>query len=436
MNVLIALLVLFIAMIVGMPIPLSFLASAAYLVFVGGYDPGFLMPYGYSKMNSIILLTIPLFIMAGALMDKGGIGRQLVDSVEKIVGRVKGGLGVVTVVSCAIFGAVSGSSSATLSCIGSIMAPRLKENGYDPGFAAALIASSGVLGILIPPSMLMILYSWIGNQSVLATFLAALVPGLILVVLFSVINLMYAKKNPNIKIVTKDDLKEIKAAKRRADGKREWGATPALIMPIIILGSIYGGILTPTEAAAVSVFYAIPVGFFIYKQLTLKTLKETLIQSSVTTGVVMIMLFAVMILSRLYIMENLPQRILGFLTSISENKIIILIMVNIFMIILGMLMDDVSAVLLATPILLPVVTAIGVSPIHFAGIVGVNIGMGNITPPTAPLLYLAGRIGKADVKDMLGPTMALITFAWLPTLILTTYIPQISMWLPKLILGI
>jgi tripartite ATP-independent transporter DctM subunit len=282
----------------------------------------------------------------------------------------------------------------------------------------------------------MILYSWIGNQSVLATFLAALVPGLILVVLFSVINLMYAKKNPNIKIVTKDDLKEMKAAKRRKDGKREWGATPALIMPIIILGSIYGGILTPTEAAAVSVFYAIPVGFFIYKQLSMKTLKETLIQSSVTTGVVMIMLFAVMILSRLYIMENLPQRILVFLTSISENKIIIMIMVNIFMIILGMLMDDVSAVLLATPILLPVVTAIGISPIHFAGIVGVNIGMGNITPPTAPLLYLAGRIGNAEIKDMLGPTMALIVFAWLPTLILTTYLPQISMWLPKLILGI
>ena len=203
-------------------------------------------------------------------------------------------------------------------------------------------------------------------------------------------------------------------------------------MPVIILGSIYGGILTPTEAAAVSVLYAVPVGIIYYRELNLKTFKETMISAGKTTGVIMIMLFAVMILSRLYIMENLPQLILTLLTSISENKIVILIMVNIFMVVMGMLMDDCSGVLLVTPILLPVVTAIGVSPIQFAAIVGVNLGMGNITPPTAPLLYLAGRVADAEVKDMLRPTLALIVFAWLPTLILTTYVPQLSLFLPKL----
>lgn len=434
MNIIVALLVLVFTMVVGIPIPLSFIASAAYLIFVGGYDPGFLIPYGYSKMNSIILLTIPLFIMAGAIMDKGGIGSKLINSVENLVGRIKGGLGIVTVVSCAVFGAVSGSSSATLSCIGSIMAPRLKESGYNPGYTTALIASAGVLGILIPPSMLMILYSWIGNVSVLATFLAAAVPGVILMTVFSIITVIISKKNPNIKVMTKEEIRKIK--QKEKNGKKEWGAGPALLMPIIILGSIYGGILTPTEAAAVSVVYAVPVGFLIYKKLDRKTVKETFIQSSVTTGVIMVMLFAVMILSRLYIMENLPQKILGLLTSISDSKVVILIMVNLFMIMLGMLMDDCSATLLATPILLPVVTSLGVSPIHFAAIVGVNIGMGNVTPPTAPLLYLAGRIGKTEVKDMLQPTMILILFGWLPTLILVTYFPQISMFLPKLILGI
>ena len=425
MTVAIALLVLLVVMFIGVPIPLAFLASSAYLVFVGGYDPAFLMPYGFSKTNSILLLTIPLFILAGSVMDKGGIGKKLIDTVERFVGKIKGGLGVVTVISCAIFGAISGSSSATLSCIGSIMSPRLKDNGYDEGFIGALIASSGVLGILIPPSMLMILFAWVGGQSVLASFLATLIPGLILMTLFSIVNLVYAKKNPNIKLY--DYSKKVEKT-----GKKEKGAIPALLMPVIILGSIYGGILTPTEAAAVSVLYAVPVGIIYYRELNLKTFKETMISAGKTTGVIMIMLFAVMILSRLYIMENLPQLILTLLTSISENKIVILIMVNIFMVVMGMLMDDCSGVLLVTPILLPVVTAIGVSPIQFAAIIGVNLGMGNITPPTAPLLYLAGRVADAEVKDMLRPTLALIIFAWLPTLILTTYVPQLSLFLPKL----
>ena len=194
MTILIAIIVLLITMVIGIPIPLAFMASSIYLIFFAGYDPSFLIPYGYSKMNSIILLTIPLFIIAGALMDRGGIGEKLIRSVEKIVGRIKGGLGIATIVSCAVFGAVSGSSSATLSVIGGIMAPRLEEAGYDKGFYASLIASSGVLGILIPPSSLMILYAWIGNQSVLAAFLATTIPGIMLVILFSIITYFYAKK--------------------------------------------------------------------------------------------------------------------------------------------------------------------------------------------------------------------------------------------------
>ncbi len=203
-------------------------------------------------------------------------------------------------------------------------------------------------------------------------------------------------------------------------------------MPVIILGSIYCGILTATEAAALSVIYAVPVGAFYYKKIDKITFKTALIQAGETAGVIMAMLFSVMILSRLYVSENLPNMILQFLTSISEKKVIILIMINLFMIILGMIMDDCSATILAAPILLPVIIALGVSPIHFAAILGVNIGMGNVTPPTAPLLYLAGRISKAEVKEMLGPDIALICFAWFPTLILTTYIPAFGLFLPKL----
>lgn len=429
MIIAVALIILLIMLIIGMPIPLAFLASAGSTCFLGDYDPSFLMVYGYNKINSILLLTIPLFVLAGSIMDNGGIGEKLIGTVEKRVGKVKGSLGIVAVVSCAVFGAVSGSSSATLSCIGSIMTPRLKRNGYPEGLIGALLASSGVLGILIPPSMLMILYAWSSGQSVLACFLATVLPGILLIILISLVNCWYAKKNPNIKVYDKvvENINTNKNFKKKNDS-----AVPALLMPVIILGSIYCGILTATEAAALSVIYAVPVGAFYYKKIDKITFKTALIQAGETAGVIMAMLFSVMILSRLYVSENLPNMILQFLTSISEKKVIILIMINLFMIILGMIMDDCSATILAAPILLPVIIALGVSPIHFAAILGVNIGMGNVTPPTAPLLYLAGRISKAEVKEMLGPDIALICFAWFPTLILTTYIPAFGLFLPKL----
>lgn len=427
MLVLIALLLLLVCMVVGVPIPLAFLTSAAFLCFQSGFDPKMLMIYGYNSTYSTLLLTIPLFVLAGAIIDKGGIGEKLVGSIEKIVGKVKGGLGIVTIISCAVFGAVSGSSSATLSCIGSILTPRLKENGYPDGIIGALLASSGVLGILIPPSMIMILYAWAGGVSVLACFLATIVPGIILVTLFSLINIYWAKRNPNMKVY--EHLVEKASGTKKSKGS---SAVPAVLMPVLILGCIYGGILTCTEAAALSVVYAIPVGIFYYKKLDVTTFKEALIQAGRTAGVIMAMLFSVQILSRMYLSQNLPDMILGFLTSISGNKYVILLMINVFMIIIGMLMDDCSGTILVTPILLPVITALGISPIHFAAIVGVNIGMGNVTPPTAPLLYLAGRVSGAEVKDMLKPTFTLIFCAWLPTLIVTTMIPQFSMFLPNL----
>jgi len=192
--------------------------------------------------------------------------------------------------------------------------------------------------------------------------------------------------------------------------------------------------MTPTEAAAVSVLYAIPVGLFIYKGLTFSNLRDTIVSTSTTTGVVMVMFFMVMILSRLLVMEDVPQQIADTLLSITDNKYLILILVNIFMVIIGMIMDDVSGILLCTPILLPVVTALGVHPVHFAAILGVNLGMGNVTPPTAPMLYLSGRICNANINKMLSPIMIFIIFAYIPTLILTTFVPALSLTLPKLIL--
>ena len=439
-----ALLALIVTMVIGVPVPLAFLVSSVVICFGNGADPQMLLINGYNKINTILLLTIPLFVLAGALINHGGLGERLVGAVEKTkLGKSKSGLGVVTVVACAVFGAVSGSSSATVSCIGSIMAPRLRENNYPDGLIGALVASSGVLGILIPPSMLMILFAWASNTSVLGCFVATVIPGILLVILLSITQTYLYKKGTGGGNITdtmienarqQEALKQQKAAEKAAKKhKKGDSAIPALMMPIIILGSIYTGILTATEAAALSVVYAIPIGIFYYKQLDWKTYRDAMIDAGKTAGVIMSMTLTVQILSRLYITENLPDLILGFLTSISDNKYVILLMINLFVVIMGMLMDDCSNTILLTPILLPVMQALGISTLHFAAILGVNIGMGNVTPPTAPLLYLSGRITGSQVKNMIKPTLILIACAWAPTILITTYWTGFAEFLPRLL---
>jgi len=428
MLVLVAVLVLVIVLLLGVPIPFAFFASTLVIVVGGGYDYTFLLPYGFSKVSSLILVAIPLFILSGQLMEKSGIGESLINFVSMFVGRVRGGLGTVMVVSCALFGSISGSGFATLTCIGTIMLPRMQAAGYPRGISASLISSASLLGLLIPPSLNMIIYAFIGGQSVLACFLATVGPGIVLVILLSATNWWMLRKTDTL-ILTE---KLPPAVYVKTLGKRTVNAVPAMVAPFLILGGIYGGFLTPTEAAAVAVIYTIPVGIWFYKGLDWKTFKESLIHAGCTAGVIMIMLFSVMMLSRLYIMENVPQMILEGMMSITTNTMMLIFLVNLFLIVIGMLMDDTSAILLTTPILLPVVIALGVDPVHFAAIMGVNLGLGCVTPPTAPFLFLGSRIGNAPINEMMKPTMWLILFAWIPTLFVTTLFPDLALWLPRL----
>lgn len=446
MEMLIALGILIVTLVIGVPIPFVFLMTVIFLIFSLGYDPSFLIPYGFSKLNNMVLLAIPLFIMAGGIMSRGGIGKRIVDFTQVLVGRMTGGIGVVTVLACAIFGAMSGSAAAALTSIGSIMFPRLVDQGYSRGFATSLITSSSVLGLLIPPSAIMILYAWVGNQSVLASFLATVGPGILLMIFLSIINFFYMKKRvvmveenpflPKSPLEKKDTkITVVRKVVRNKFAGSAISAIPGLLLPVIVLGSIYGGIMTPTEAAAIAVIYAIPVGFWVYKELDRKGLYEALVEAATTTGVLMVMLYAIMILSRIIIMEDVPSTLMNILFTISENPIMIILMINVFLIIIGMLMDDVSAILLATPLLLPIVVNIGIDPIHFAAIIGVNLGMGLLTPPTAPLLYLGGRMSKTPIKEVMGPTTVMLLCAWLPTLLITSFFPQIALFLPNLLLG-
>lgn len=426
-----ALVLLMFLIIVGVPVPFCFGAGVMALAVTTGDTTAWMFPLAYSKVNSILLMTIPMFIMAGNIMNSGGIGKALVDWLSDLLCRVKGNLVVVASFACGIFGAVCGSGTATLSCIGSILSPRMHEDKYPPGVIGAILCCSAPLGLLIPPSGIQILVAWSGQMSVLACFLATAVPGVILMCLLALVSKSMLKDNKEIPEAQHPPLKQWVPHM----GKTTVGAFPALLMPVIILGGIYGGYTTPTESAAVAVIYAIPVSMLVYKSLTWKQTANALKESAITCGVVTLMVFFISILSRMLIMANLPTIILNAFMAVSDDPKVILLMINLLMIITGMVMDDTSGTLLLTPILLPVVKAIGVSPYQFAAILGVNLGLGNITPPCAPFLYMASRVCKCDTASMIKPVAKLILFAYLPTLLLTTFIPEVSLWLPRLILG-
>ena len=416
-------------LVLGLPVPFAFGAVMIYLAVFADTDATTFLVSGHWRMNNIVLLAIPLFIMAGSVMEKGRIATPLVHLAELFVGRVRGGISAAAVIASAIFGSISGSAAATLTCIGSVLLPRLRAANYPQGYAAALIANAAPLGLLIPPSSIQIIYAWVTRQSVLKCFLATVVPGLILIALLCLLNFVLMSRRKDIRVEPPPENLAREARKRGVS------AVPALLMPVIILGGIYGGIMTPTEAAGIAVLYAIPVGWFIYRGLDRKTFVAALVQSATTTGVVMVMFFTVMIVSRLLVFEDIPGIAQELIFAISEEPIVVLIMINLVIVLIGMLMDDVSGVLLSAPLLLPIVQDLGVDPIQFAAIIGVNLGMGNITPPTAPLLYLGARVAETRVGRMLWPTVLMIVFAWLPTLIITTYVPEVALWLPELLLG-
>ena len=432
MELIIAFIILVATIVIGVPVVYSFGLTSIWLVYSLGFDASFVYTTMYSKMNGVVLLAIPLFIILGGVMEKGGVGSALVEMVEAFIGRLKGALCFVASVACAVFGAICGSGAATLSCIGSILAPKMRDRKYPMGIAAAILACSAPIGMLIPPSSIQILIAWAGNLSVLRCFLATIIPGIILTILIGIVGVVLCKKYPDIVVTEKLPLNQWGG---RA-GKKTMRAIPALVMPLIVLGGIYGGVMTPTEAAGVAIVYAIPVSIYIYKGIKWRDLGKTFRESAVTTGVIMVMLGTIMVVSRILVMNNVPSLILdGLLAVTNNNKYLVLLMINIFLVIIGMLMDDVSGTLLTAPILLPIGIALGISPYQMAAIMGVNLGMGNVTPPTAPFLYLGARICKVDTKEMIKPMLLIILLAYLPTLLLTTYIPDMSLFLPNLLMG-
>jgi len=416
-------------LVLGVPVPFSFAGALLFYGLNTGVNMGEMMSTGFYSLSSTTLLAIATFILVGGLMNTTGIAERLVRFAEALVGWVRGGLGMVSVVACAIIGAIAGTCSAAVAAMGTIMIPKMEERGYPRGYSAGLIACASVLGQLIPPSLPMILFGFILRISVAACFLSTVGPGLILVVIYAIINRVMVRGMPVASLertTVGQQAKEI--------GRAAYQGGWSLLLPVILLGSIYGGLATPTEAAGVACAYAILVGFVMYKGLSLRRLYGTLLSMGITTAVIILMVYFVMILGRLYTYEMVPQRLAAGLLALSDNKYVVLALVNLFLLLLGMLMDDASGTLLAAPLLWHIIKLVGVNPYHFAAIMGTNLGLGNVTPPCAPQLYLAARVGQVPVEKMLKTTVIFILFGSLPVVLITTYWPDLALFLPRLVM--
>lgn len=422
-----SLLILVLTLSIGVPLPFCFGAALMVMSVIGGVTMKGTMLWGLGQLANPILLAIPLFILAGTLMSVSGLAASLLRLVNIFIGHVRGGLGVVATFSCALIGAISGSGLTGVAAIGPLLIPEMVRQGYPRGYASALVACSSVLGLLIPPSVTMIVYGWVTDTSILAAFLATLGPGLLITLNLAVVNLVLARKF-DLKLDAKPDFTTLVVETR----KRTVHALPALLMPFVILGGIYGGILTPTEAAAVAVIYAIPVGFWIYRGLTWQTLLESGKESATAVGAIMLMILFSLILSQMFVLESIPQKLVNVIFEFTQNELLILLLVNVLLFVVGMIVNDVTAIILIAPLLLPLMKAIGVDPVHFAAIIGVNTALGGITPPYASILYMGARVGGAKVVEVIRPAMTLLIFAFLPTVLVTTFWPELSLFFPRL----
>lgn len=413
--------------VIGLPLFACFAIICFGMMKVFNLGTNFAIPSIFVTLNSFTLMAIPFFIFSGSLMAESGMSSKIVDFINNIVGRVKGGLGFVLIASCGFFGAITGSSGAAISAIGAAMLPELDKYGYQRSYSTALLACSGLLGQLIPPSIPLILFGMITGTSIAACWLSTVVPGLLLIVIYGIINYFFCRKKTEIKEIKSISFKNILLSVRKGGF--------ALLMPVIILGGIYSGLFTPTEGGAVGVAYALLIGFVIYKKLNLKIFLSVTRESISMLGCVYFIIMFILILGRIFTLERLPMILSESIMKISSNRIIILLLINTMLLIIGMLMDDISSMLICAPLLFPLFIKLGVNPLQMAAILAVNQGTGMLTPPVATNLFMASRVGKVPVPEFIRYTIPYLVFGNIPVLLMVTFIPQLSTWLPQLVLG-
>ncbi len=432
-------LLLIVLLLIGVPLPFVFGGGLILMVLFGDINVVGLMIWGFNQMLSPVLLASPFFMLAGTLIAESGIAKKLMELANLFIGKARSGLGFISILTCGILGAISGSCFTGVAAVGPILIPEMEGRGYERGFATALVTCASVLGALIPPSIPIIIYGWVTGTSVLGSFLSTVVPGILVIITFSLINYLYVKKLPpetqdNLDGDNIDENGVKTAVKKSTDVIRTVvNAIPGILIPIIILGGIYGGIFTPTEAAAVAAALALLVGFFIYKELKLKKTYEIFKTSSISIGAIMVMMMLCLMLSQTFVMMKIPQKLVKIIMGLTSNKYVILILINVFLAFMGMIVNDSTAIILTAPLLLPLITELGMSPIQFAAIMTINLAAGSLTPPYASVLYYGMKIGDVKFNEIIGPAMRILLVGYVPVLLLTTFIEPISMFLPRLL---
>ena len=416
---------LIICLVLTVPIGFSLgIASLAYILYTKQLTFGFIAQNLVTGCDSFPIMAIPFFVFAGELMGGGGISRRLLNVANVFFGRIRGGLAIVTVVVCMFFAAISGSGPATVAAVGGMVVPTMLQKGYDRKFVLALIAAAGSIGVIIPPSIPMVVYSVTTNSSVSKLFLAGFVPGLLIGLVLIGYSYFFAVshgyKGDEEPFSAKKALKEVK------------DSIFALLSPVIILGGIYGGIFTPTEAAAVSVIYSLVIGCLVYKELDLKQLMTVTKNARETTATILIVIGCAAGFSKVLTLGRIPTTVATFLTTMTDSKILILLLINILLLIVGCFMETLCAIMILAPILFPVVTALGVDVTHFGIIMVVNLAIGFITPPLGVNLFVASRVGETTLDDVIKGIIPFL-IVMIVVLLFITYVPAISMLLPDLL---
>ncbi|HDR14495.1 MAG TPA: TRAP transporter large permease [Desulfobacteraceae bacterium] len=408
-------------LLIGAPITVALgMAAMATFSFLG-IDLTTLVQVAYNGVNSFPIMAVPSFILAGALMQYSGIARRLVSFAEELAGPMTGGMAASTVLACMFFGAISGSGPATTAGVGMLMIPAMIKRGYDKSYASAITASSGGLGVVIPPSIPMVIFGVTASESITKLFIAGVIPGICLSAGIMLMNYFLCKKRGY-----KGDAHGwsiLSILKKMKEGF--W----ALMAPVVILGGIYSGLFTPTEAAVVSIFYTLFVGLFIYKELRLKYFLKSLDDTTWLSGRVLIIMFTAQAFGRLLVQYRIPYAIADALLSFTGNVVIIWLLVIVFLLILGMFMETLATIMLVTPVLLPIMTHLGVDPIHFGIVLVCCCEVGFETPPLGENLFIASGIGGTTIEEI--SLLALpFTFVEVVTILLVAFVPFLSLWLP------
>ena len=428
MSEAVVLLVVFgVLLLAGVPIAFT-LGLAAFAALAVSLSPGsaatVLAQRLATGLDSFALLAIPFFILSGNLMNRGGIAARLVDLAKVVVGRLPGGLAYVNVLANMLFGAVSGSAAAAAAANGGFMAPLMKREGYDRDFGAAVNISSAVTGLLIPPSNVMVVYSLAsGGVSIAALFVAGYVPGILLGLVLMVVGGRIAKARG----YPVGERVGLPAALRIL-----WSATPSLALVLIVMGGIILGWFTPTEASAVAVLYTFVLAVLVYREVKWTDLPRLVADSAATTAVVLLLIGASMGLSWVLSSANIPQAVTAALLELTENKLLLLLLINVLLLVVGTFMDMTPAVLIFTPILLPVVQKFGVDPIHFGLIMIFNLCIGLCTPPVGSVLFIGCSVAQTTLRQVIRPLLPFFA-AMVIVLLLVTYVPALSLWLPSLL---